>query len=391
MVPMAFRTTVLIFAGLGALSACRQSDPIAPTEAKMQTAPADSVSSPATNQARGWVKLPDSVLREKLTALQYRVTREDATEPSFHNAFWDNHEPGLYVDITTGEPLFSSADKFDSGTGWPSFTRPVETGRVTEHTDSSYGMVRVEVRSKIGDSHLGHVFPDGPRQHGGLRYCINSASLRFVHLRDMKAQGYGDWIPKVSTGTPEVEADHDNVCAAAPEGEAKAKGANCETTFETAVLAGGCFWGMEDIIRKIPGVIETEVGYTGGKLPSPTYRDVKTGMTGHAEAVRVVFDPKELSYADLLEHWFFRMHDPTTLNRQGNDIGSQYRSAIFYTTPQQAEIASKIKTKVDASGKWKKPIVTEIVEAGAWTAAEDYHQDYLVNNPGGYTCHWMRD
>ncbi|MCA9514494.1 MAG: peptide-methionine (S)-S-oxide reductase MsrA, partial [Myxococcales bacterium] len=155
--------------------------------------------------------------------------------------------------------------------------------------------------------------------------------------------------------------------------------------------AGGCFWGMEDILRKIPGVVSTEVGYTGGTTAHPTYDTVHHGTTGHAESVRVVFDPTKLSYADLLEKWFFRMHDPTTPNRQGNDIGSQYRSAIFTTTEAQAKTARAVKEKVDASGVWKRPIVTEIVPAGVFTLAEDYHQDYLVRNPGGYTCHYMRE
>ncbi|MCB9733798.1 MAG: peptide-methionine (S)-S-oxide reductase MsrA [Deltaproteobacteria bacterium] len=148
---------------------------------------------------------------------------------------------------------------------------------------------------------------------------------------------------------------------------------------------------MEDILRKIPGVVSTEVGYTGGTTAHPTYDTVHHGTTGHAESVRVVFDPTKLSYADLLEKWFFRMHDPTTPNRQGNDIGSQYRSAIFTTTEAQAKTARAVKEKVDASGVWKRPIVTEIVPAGVFTLAEDYHQDYLVRNPGGYTCHYMRE
>ena len=160
---------------------------------------------------------------------------------------------------------------------------------------------------------------------------------------------------------------------------------------ETAYLAGGCFWGMEDILRKIPGVVDTEVGYTGGSFEHPTYEDVHTGATGHAESVKIVFDPKVLSYEDLLEKWYFRMHDPTTKNRQGNDVGSQYRSAIFYTSEAQRQTAEKVKARVDASGKWKKPIVTEIVDAGAFTPAEGYHQDYLVKHPGGYTCHFMRE
>ena len=160
---------------------------------------------------------------------------------------------------------------------------------------------------------------------------------------------------------------------------------------ETAILAGGCFWGMEEILRKIPGVISTQAGYTGGTTENPTYEDVHTGRTGHAEAVRVVFDPATLSYEDLLEKWYFRMHDPTTRNRQGNDIGTQYRSAIFVTSQKQREVAEQVKKRVDASGKWPAPVVTEIVTAGTFTPAEEYHQKYLQKNPGGYTCHYMRD
>lgn len=162
-------------------------------------------------------------------------------------------------------------------------------------------------------------------------------------------------------------------------------------SLETAILAGGCFWGMEDILRKIPGVVETEVGYTGGHTQDPGYEQVKTGATGHAESVRIVFDRTRISYAELLENWFFRMHDPTTKNRQGNDVGTQYRSAIFVTSPEQRKTAELVKDRVEKSGKWNKPLTTEIVEAGPFTAAEDYHQDYLEKHPGGYTCHWMRD
>lgn len=161
------------------------------------------------------------------------------------------------------------------------------------------------------------------------------------------------------------------------------------STHEVAILAGGCFWGMEAILRDIPGVVETEVGYAGGSTPSPTYEDVKKGTTGHAEAVRVVFDPARLSYEDLLAKWFFRMHDPTTVDRQGNDVGTQYRSAIFVTSAAQRATAEAVKKRIAA--RWSDPIVTEIVEAGPFTSAEDYHQDYLEKNPGGYTCHYLRD
>lgn len=140
-------------------------------------------------------KSPEAI--EKLTAEQYRVTQESGTEPAFTGPLTDNKEPGLYVDIVSGEPLFVSSDKFDSGCGWPSFTKPVVAQHVEEFHDDSYGMRRTEVRSKFADSHLGHVFPDGPRDRGGLRYCINSASLRFVHLNDMEAEGYAEFIEQV--------------------------------------------------------------------------------------------------------------------------------------------------------------------------------------------------
>lgn len=159
---------------------------------------------------------------------------------------------------------------------------------------------------------------------------------------------------------------------------------------EIATLAGGCFWGMEDIIRNIPGVINTVVGYTGGKVDNPTYNIVKLGTTNHAESVQVEFDPSKLSYEDLLGY-FFRMHDPTTLNQQGNDKGTQYRSAIFYHSPEQKKSAEEVIKKVEKAKKWTRPIVTQVVQASEFYPAEDYHQDYLKKNPGGYTCHWLRD
>lgn len=160
---------------------------------------------------------------------------------------------------------------------------------------------------------------------------------------------------------------------------------------ETVYLAGGCFWGMEEILRKIPGVRETQAGYTGGWLPNPKYDDTHDSKSGHAESVKVVFDPKTLPFEELLEKWFFRMHDPTTLNRQGNDVGSQYRSAIFTFNETQKKTAETVKARVNASGKWRRPVVTEIATASIWYPAEGYHQKYLLKNPGGYTCHFMRD
>jgi peptide methionine sulfoxide reductase msrA/msrB len=299
-------------------------------------------------------------LKKRLTPLQYSVTQEEDTEPPFENAYWDNKKAGIYVDIASGEPLFSSLDKYDSGTGWPSFTRPLEPSHIVEKADRRlFGLgTRVEVRSKFGDSHLGHVFPDGPAPTG-LRYCMNSASLRFVPVEKLEAEGYGRY-----KGLFE-------------------KGRAVQT--EEAWLAGGCFWGMQQILRKIPGVLETEVGYTGGRVDDATYENHE----GHAEAVRVVFDPKRLSFETLLR-WYFRMHDPTTKDRQGNDRGTSYRSAIFFRGEDQRKTAEAVKDRVNRRGKWGAPVVTEIVPAGKWWRAEEYHQDYLVKKPDGYTCHFLR-
>lgn len=159
---------------------------------------------------------------------------------------------------------------------------------------------------------------------------------------------------------------------------------------ETAILAGGCFWGMEELLRKIPGVVNTVVGYSGGNTSLPKYENVKSGSTGHAESVQIKFNPKILSYESLLKE-FFKMHDPTTTNRQGNDVGTQYRSAIFYFSEEQKKTAEKVKAMVNSNGYWKKPVVTEITAAGPFFPAEEYHQDYLQKHPDGYTCHFIRD
>lgn len=300
----------------------------------------------------------DDELRKKLTPEQYAVACNADTEPAFHNAFWDNHAAGIYVDIVSGEPLFSSLDKFDSGSGWPSFTKPLMPQNIEEKSDRQFGMVRTEVRSKHGDSHLGHVFPDGPRDKGGLRFCINSASLRFIPVEKLEAEGYGEFLPLFAKSAAKTE---------------------------TVDLAGGCFWGMQHILRKIPGVISTEVGYTGGKGEHATYKNHE----GHAEAVRVVFDPQKLPFKELLR-WYFRMHDPTTPDRQGNDTGSSYRSAIFYHSEAQRKTAEAMKAHLNKKGKWGAPLVTEITQAGAFWKAEERHQDYLEKFPAGYTCHFLR-
>ncbi len=306
-------------------------------------------------------------LKSALSAEQFAVTQQCGTEPPFKNAYWNNHKPGIYVDVVSGEPLFSSLDKFDSGTGWPSFTRPIQGTEIAEKKDVGFGGVRTEVRSKGADSHLGHVFDDGPSDKGGMRYCINSAALKFVPMETMETAGYGKFL-----------------------GAFVAAGLVKATEHETALLAGGCFWGMEEILRQIPGITKTTVGYSGGKTVNPTYKDICTGETGHAEAIQVEFDPSKLSYEGLLGY-FFRMHDPTTLNRQHNDVGTQYRSAIFYLSEAQKKTAETVKMKLDEAKKFRKPITTEITVASKFYSAEAYHQKYLIKNPGGYNCHVLRD
>jgi peptide methionine sulfoxide reductase msrA/msrB len=359
---------LLTISAVAGLVACARADAAQPTAG---TEPAQSEAKPMES----YLKPSKEELKKKLSPEQYHVVCNEGTEPPFRNAYWDNHEPGIYVDVASGEPLFSSTDKFDSGTGWPSFTKPIDKAAVTTRDDRGYGMTRTEVRSKLGDSHLGHLFPDGPAPTG-MRYCINSASLRFVPVDKLEEEGYGSYLA---------------LFGRKPAGKVGAAGpATGQQPREVATLAGGCFWGMEEILRKVPGVLGTRVGYTGGALENPTYEDVHEGRTGHAETVEITFDPTKITFAQILDEYFFRMHDPTTPNRQGNDLGTQYRSAIFFHSEEQRRVAEEAKKRAQESGRWKRPVVTEIAPAKTFWLAEGYHQKYLEKNPGGYTCHWMR-
>jgi peptide methionine sulfoxide reductase msrA/msrB len=318
-------------------------------------------------------------LKKRLTTLQYEVTQEEGTEPPFKNEYWDNHEDGIYVDVVSGVPLFSSKDKYDSGTGWPSFTKPLDKDAVTEHVDKSLFGERTEVRSKVANSHLGHVFDDGPAPTG-LRYCMNSASLRFVPASKLKEEGLEKYASLFAAAGAAAVASAEKTTAAAP--------ASGKTSF--ALFAGGCFWCMESPFETLDGVKAVLSGYTGGDVKNPTYEQVSDGGTGHAEAVQVEYDPARVSYAKLLDVFWHNV-DPTDAGGQFVDRGTQYRSAIFVSTKEERAAAEASKVELAKSGVFGgKAIVTEIVDASAFYPAEDYHQDYYKENPIRYNFYRSR-
>ena len=259
-----------------------------------------------------------------------QVIAHGATEPPFSGRYWNHKADGTYVCRRCGAELYRSGDKFDSGCGWPSFDDAVP-GAVLRRPDPDGS--RTEILCAACGGHLGHVFEGEGFTPKNTRHCVNSLSLDFV----------------------------DAGCTA------------------EACFAGGCFWGIEDAFQSVHGVCDAESGYTGGTVPNPTYAQVCTGRTGHAEAVRVRYDPAKVSYEELAR-LFFEIHDPTQVNRQGPDIGTQYRSAIFYTDEEQKAVALDLMDQLRSRGY---AVATELVPLSVFYPAEDYHQDFTARTGRG--------
>ncbi len=277
----------------------------------------------------------DTMKFKELTFEEEQVILYKGTEKPFTGKFNDFYEDGVYVCKRCGAELYRSSDKFNSHCGWPSFDDEIP-GAVTRKPDADGR--RTEILCSNCGGHLGHVFHGEGYTPKNTRHCVNSLSL--------------DFLP-------------------------------AERQTETAIFAGGCFWGTEYHFQKQKGVISTQVGYIGGKTDNPTYEQVCDKGTGHAEAVEVVFDPREISYEELAK-LFFEIHDPTQINRQGPDIGEQYRSEIFYTNEDQKETAEKLIKILEDKGY---DVATKISKADKFWEAENYHQDYYKKKGGLPYCH----
>lgn len=279
--------------------------------------------------------------RKRLSPDIYHITREKGTEPAGTDESCTQFKPGIYTCACCDNLLFDSEQKFNSGSGWPSFTQPIIYNAIRYQEDLSYGMHRIEANCNVCGAHLGHVFPDGPMP-SGLRYCMNSLALK--------------------------------------------KQQNDTAYIDTAVFGGGCFWCTEAIFKEVNGVIKVEPGYAGGFLENPSYQEVCKEISGHAEVIRVTYEPQLISYASLIRI-HLATHDPTTLNRQGNDRGSQYRSIIFYKNEEQREEALQ---EINlAAGIYEDPIVTEVLPLTKFYPAETYHKDYFAQHLDEPYCHYV--
>jgi peptide methionine sulfoxide reductase msrA/msrB len=266
---------------------------------------------------------------KNLTPEEKRVIVDKGTEAPFTGEYDDFYQAGIFVCKACGNHLYDSSSKFDAGCGWPAFDK-VKDGAINTYSDFHLGYERTEITCSRCEGHLGHVFKGENFTPENTRHCVNSISVRFI----------------------------------------------ADSSLETAIFGAGCFWGVEELFRTLDGVYSTEVGYTGGELDNPTYEQVSKGNTGHVEAVKVFFDPKQISYKDLIEV-FWENHNPTTVNAQGPDKGPQYRSVIFFCNDDHRKIAEASKLALEKSMKFDNPIVIEIVSSTVFYRAEEFHQEYL--------------
>ena len=315
--------------------------------------------------------LTNAEWRKRLTPERFKVSRGKATERPFCGTLLDNHLDGVYHCVGCKLPLFSSTSKFTSGSGWPSFFQPVANENIAQAGDFTEGMARMEILCARCGGHLGHVFEDGPAPTG-LRFCVNSASLAFTPA------------DKLATLADPAAESLTAAGAAPPAGVAQTAAAADKSTTDdktaVAVLAGGCFWCTEAVFEQLTGVKSVESGYAGGDRNTANYYTVSSGQTGHAEAIRVEYDPEQISYEKLLDI-FFETHDPTQLNRQGSDVGPQYRSVVFYADAQQKAAAEKKIKELTAAKKFRRRIVTTLEPLAEFYPAEQYHQDYAMLHP----------
>lgn len=286
-------------------------------------------------------QLTEDQWKKVLSPEQYYILREQGTERAYTGKLLLNKDKGIYKCAACGNELFTDEMKFDSHCGWPSFDKEIKGGKIITKEDNSHGMHRTEIECAKCGGHLGHLFEDGPTETG-MRYCVNSLSLEFV---------------------PEKELQKN----------------------DTIVLGGGCFWCVEAVYELLDGVEKVESGYSGGTVENPSYKQVCTGNTGHAEVVKVIYNPSKISLEKILEV-FFTVHDPTTLNRQGADVGTQYRSAVFYTNEQQKKTVEKTIVLLTTKHAFDNPIVTEVKLLKNFYSAEGYHQDYYELNKSEPYC-----
>lgn len=312
-----------------------------------------------------------------LSALEAEVLLRKATEAPYTGAYLDNHAAGTYICRQCGMPLYHSDDKFESGCGWPSFDKEV-AGAVRRVPDADGR--RVEITCANCGGHLGHVFEGEGFTERNTRHCVNSLSMKFAPAGSDEEKAALARLAEKNSATVASAAGLVAGPAASPaNGKPAPASGGCTAT---AIVAGGCFWGVEDAFQKIAGVCEAVSGYTGGHTVNPSYEDVCRGDTGHAEAVLVRFDPARVSYEQILRR-FFEIHDPTQLNRQGPDWGEQYRSAVFYENAEQKAVAQKLVARLKELGY---KVVTQIEPAGPFYAAESYHQDF-TRRTGRGACH----